>query len=946
MRCVLILAHSTMTPRARLFVLFAVFAVGCGVWWWLSAQQPVAAPVAGGGSGAAASSNVPGGARAAAGAEAAATGGMERAEASPSAARDGGRALVVQVWLGEAGVAAAGAEVFAMDQSAVAAFELVEERGARFVADAAGRASLPAVRGAVSIAARLPGLFGARVVDPGEAGAVSVTLVPDETVTVRVLDAEDAPLPGARVALNQRVPVVVGMEWAFEELAALEREMAALTEQIRQSTAEDVRKERAPELRQMKIEYGRLKRRASGRRGGRGAAPRGEAPEFAVVREELARRRTDARGLAVFRHFKLMQRRDDPSWPEARRGRFEVALSAPLAEPVAEEFSSEAVPDDVLVLRAPAGGRMTMRTVDDDGQPFLHPVHVELFQVDEQGDTVGGGVKVTKAQGAATLELPFVGVDLAVEGHFHLDDEAFHWIERLPAVREEGEHLAFDVVVAPAGGMLRGVVAGAGGAEVDFAVQAGPVQVEVERLQLGDDGGFHLPYRHAPELEAPFRLKLRRDGEPVEGGVFPLARLPAAGVLDVGVLQIGELEALAVGVVVDDLGAAVAGAVVQLQRHEATGPLGGDMEFRDEAAARVETDTDGRFTIFGARERGRSRLFVKAADHFPDETADLQPGDDEVRVELLRKAQLAGVVLVPEWMHPGYVRVELLPQHVPSLPPGGAAERLGRIEGELLAFDWLRAGTYSLTFAMRGFREPFLRLEDLVVTAGERGLHPDLNGLDLSRYIHRFEVSAVDENGDQVVADRPMLARITHADNTRSWMGLPVRGSASQVFSATPQLEVFPMASGYVAEPQVLSPGANEVLYRRVPPVEVMLPGLYALGQGVDVYVALEQLDRGALPASLGAGFDNISNRMSAWYEKSRFSAAELKSDDIARFVLPAGGPHKVQLRISQGDGEPQFVELGVVEVELVPGGDTVRVTTPYDVDAVRAVVESVRDGR
>ena len=139
-----------------------------------------------------------------------------------------------------------------------------------------------------------------------------------------------------------------------------------------------------------------------------------------------------------------------------------------------------------------------------------------------------------------------------------------------------------------------------------------------------------------------------------------------------------------------------------------------------------------------------------------------------------------------------------------------------------------------------------------------------------------------------MVADRPMLARITHADNTRSWMGLPVRGSASQVFSATPQLEVFPSASGYVADAQVLSPGPNEVLSRRVPPVEVMLPGLYALGPGVDVYVALEQLDRGALPASLGEGFDNISNRMSAWYEKSRFSAAELQSDDIARFA--AGG--------------------------------------------------------
>ena len=930
------------TRRALLLFLFVLTAVSA-VWWWSATPPGVLPPVASGGEAAAAPADTSGRDARTSDVE---QGAIERAEVTPPLPQAGGRPLVVQVWLGEVGVPAARAEVFVVERCGAVSITDVEDSSVRAIADKGGRASLPPVHGDISIAAWLPGFFGACSVAAAESGEVSVTILPDQTVTVRVLDASDAPVAGALVALNQRVPVVVGMEWAYEEMAALEREIAELLEQMRQSTSEQVRKERAPDLRKMKTELVRLERRAAGRRGGRGASPRGEAPEFAVVREQLARRRTDAGGFAVFRHLQLLQRRDDPSWPEARRGRFEVALSAPLAEPVAEEFSSEAVPEDVLVLRAPAGGAMTMRTVDADGQPFLHPVHVELFETDEQGDTVGEGVKATKAQGAAAVELPFVGVDLAVEAHFHLDDESFHWVAQLPAVRADGERLAFDVVVAPEEGMLRGVVAGAGGAEVDFAVHAGPVQVEVERLLLGEDGGFHLPYRHAPELEAPFRLQLRRFGEPVEGGVFPLAKLPAAGVLDVGVLQVGELEALAGGVVLDDLGAAVAGALVQLQRHEATGPLRGGMEFRDEAAARVETDSDGRFTMFGARERGRSRLFVKAQDHFPAESADLKPGDDELRVELLRKAQLAGVVLVPEWMHPGYVRVELIPQHVPSLPPGGAAERLGRIEGELLAFDWLRAGTYSLSFALKGFREPFLRLENLVVAPGDAGLHPDLNGLDLSRHIHRFEITAVDENGDPVVADRPMLARITHADNTRSWMGLPVRGSASQVFSATPQLEVFPTASGYVAEPQVLSPGPNEVVYRRIPPVELVLPGLYAVSQGVDVYVALEQLDRGALPDSLGDGFDNISNRMAGWYEKARFSAAELRGDDTARFLLPAGGPHKVQLRISANGGEPEFVEVGTVELELVPGGEVFRATVPFDPDAVSAAVAAARDGR
>ena len=940
-----------MSQRVRVCLFLALVALVCSAWWWFGLRQPVAPPSDGAPTEAASEATDPSGPISVSSADDAAAAASERADASSAEARSAGRPLVVQVWLGEVGVAASGAEVFSLPERAARSFDQVEERGLRFVADAEGRATLPPVDAAVSIVARLPGLFGARTVAPGGAASVSVTLEPDKTVTVKVLDAGDAAVAGAPVALNQRVPVVVGMEWIFEEMAALEREIEEVLERMRQSTSEQLRTLLAPDLREMKRQLARLARQASGRRGGRGAASSAAPEAFVVITEELSRRRTNAEGIAVFRHFQLLPRRDSASWPEERRDRFEVALSAPLARPVTRGFSGAEVPDEVLLLRLPDSGRITMRMVDRDGQPFAHPVHVDLYQVDDRGEAVGQPITATKAQGEQALALPFVGLDLAAEAHFRLDDETFHWVEKLRVVEEPGDHLEIDVVVAPDVGMLRGSLqdaAGAplGGAEIDFAVQAGPVQVEVERLQLDGEGRFHLPYRRGAGIAAPFSLEARHDGRPAQGGTFALVDLPTAAVTDVGALQIGALDALAAGVVVDDAGAPIAGARVQLQRREVVDSSSGAMEFRDEAAARVRTGEDGRFEMFGRREQFRSRLFVKAEEHFPAATRDIETADQDLRVELLRKAQLAGIVLVPEWMHPGYVRVELLPQHVPSLPPGDAAERLGRIEGDLLAFDWLRAGTYSLTFAMKGFRDPFLRLEDVVVQAGQQGLHPELNGLDLSRYVHRFEISAVDENGDSVVVDRPMLARITHADGSRSWMGLAMRGRSSQVFSATPQLEVYPMASGFVADPQVLSPGFNEVVYRRVPPVEIVLPGLYALSSDVDTYVSVEQLDRGALPASLGEGFDNVSNRMSTWYDKSRFSAAELKGDDTARFVLPAGGPHRVSLRLSKDEDKPQFVDLGVVEIDLVPGAETLRITTPYDAEAVRGVIEALREGK
>ena len=53
-----------------------------------------------------------------------------------------------------------------------------------------------------------------------------------------------------------------------------------------------------------------------------------------------------------------------------------------------------------------------------------------------------------------------------------------------------------------------------------------------------------------------------------------------------------------------------------------------------------------------------------------------------------------------------------------------------------------------------------------------------------------------------------------------------------------------------------------------------------------------------------------------------------------------------MSLRLSKDEDKPQFVDLGVVEIDLVPGAETLRITTPYDADSVRGVVEALRDGK
>ena len=58
--------------------------------------------------------------------------------------------------------------------------------------------------------------------------------------------------------------------------------------------------------------------------------------------------------------------------------RFEAALLMPLTQPVTSGFAGDALPDDVIELRMPPTGSVSLRTVDRDGRPFTHPVHGEL----------------------------------------------------------------------------------------------------------------------------------------------------------------------------------------------------------------------------------------------------------------------------------------------------------------------------------------------------------------------------------------------------------------------------------------------------------------------------------------------------------------------------------------------------------------------------------------
>lgn len=912
--------------------------------------------------------------------------GLFRTEVETSAT---GAKLTVQVWDREVGVPAEGAEVFVLDRVDERGLDwsfakgvfgehwsaIAERHGRRSRTDATGLVDVPNVSGGVVLAARLPGSYAFRRLEAkrDEQATVELTLAVDETVTVRVVGEDGAPRADVAVGILQRA----NPQSDVESLRARMRDLRVTMDKIQQWIDRNpgAAAEANAKLEAVRSEFGAMRREmaAVDRIGGDRANQAEAGRSFAPHADVLARRQTDERGLAVFEHFQLFRSQPTnksdakraakakanakaagtPWKPSADHAAFEAALLVPLSAPVTVEFTLDPLPEGVIELRMPPTASLALRTVDRDGRPFTHPVRGAISVV---GDDVArwSSVELRKAQNEASIEFAHVGLGLELRARCRLDDEDFRWdAPAFVGPTRPGERMEFDLVVAPDAGMLFAQLVDADGAPMRDAtpsllINAAGGRLEGESLVTDRDGRFHLPYHVRPNQRAPFRFEIRFDEfTPSRGLAIALDELPVATVTDLGRLVVDAFAEIVHGRVLDDVGVPVAGASVQLERERPAGD--GELRFADEAFVVTESDDDGRYTLFGDLEAAKYRLSVKARDHFPA-TPPLAARGSSQDIPLTRKCRVVGTVLAPDWMKRDRLRVDLTPVHVPGAPGGTVEARDDRLhdyeETTYAYFDWVRPGTYDLAFRLQGFPDAFLEVPGLVIDPGQVDVHPRLRDLDLGAYLFRYEIFPVDENGEPVSVNRPQLTKITRANGDEQFIGLVMKGASGEIISTSPQIEVFPMCTGYVAEPQVISAGRAEIVFRSIPPVDIVLPGLSAVAPDINVQVVLERLELDGRPEQLDA-FDGMSKRIAGWYARSRYSAGMLDANDTARLEVTSGGPHRVVLRFGVKQTQPATLELDAVQIEVRPGGQPQRLEVPYDfgmaVDAINDVAEQIR---
>jgi hypothetical protein len=831
--------------------------------------------------------------------------------------------------------------------------------------DADGRVVLAPIQQRVLVAARADGRFGVASFDNRARGELVVALEIDRTVTVRVVDHAGQPRAGVPVALcvdlEQRLAARDG---ATTDADGIVRFAHLQLSRGKLPPRDPELEVRVRDLALRTAELTELVRTAAEEARVRVPAAREQLQRAAQLRERVVQER---------RRLEQQQRARVQSLPPADQealadADFVVLAEVPQCEPAWARFSVAAIPAAPIVLRIGPCGSLVVRLYGPENRPLESPCDVIVRASAtapapgsvpaEQVANVRGitELRAEKPLGADSVRFPIVGAGLPLDVAVRFPDDDFDFGQQDIAPLRAGEVRELGIAApswftAVTGRLVdeSGMPAAIEAPEMFVAGAAG--RIEGEELNLGTGGRFELPVRLRGRTP-PYTLEvLARRGERRLGALVALPELEPGQRHEIGNVTIRGLATLAHGVVRDDRGEPIAGAVVALQTlRPAAGPAGA---WRDDSFVRDRTDAAGRFRLFGEPRELAMRLMARARDHGSAETEAIAFGSEQALV-LERLGGLVSDGLVPDWLLPGALRAQLLAgsrvmrDHVVGWREDGHFEYRER---------GLRPGTYDLVFTVRGVPQPLLRIAGLYVPPGGSATDARTRGLDLRGELFRYGVQAVDAAGRPVRPGSPLLVSLRDAAGNPQIVGFPWRGDRVEFVVPEPQVEIVALADAHRPTRRLAHPGDTRVVLHAVHPVEVQLPGLRALVGDTRVRVSLVFTGDTGLPMTDFQAVEqrNGGNRGYARAALGKSGGAWLGDNDTVRVPLMLDGVYEVVVRLHGAGAGPVSRKIGTVPVTL-EGAAPMRavVTPPADVvrdalaelAAARAAAQPGNDGR
>ncbi len=656
---------------------------------------------------------------------------------------------------------------------------------------------------------------------------------------------------------------------------------------------------------------------------------------------------SDADGRVTVPHFQLFRDRIE------RASQFVAALHVPLPEPVLKEFAAEPLPKEPIELRMPATGSVAVRILDPDGEPFPNPARVTLQVSGRPKDwsVLGRSYDIrSQRRGLSTQQIvfPFVGLDMQLVPRVRLDDDDFTWDgEATTGPMRAGERVELDVSLPDWIGLLAGRLVDADGEpfarrKPTLLVTGRAGRIEGERLETDDDGRFELPFR-IRKVSPPFALEIRDedDGEYV-GAQLSLPSLNVGKRTDLGDVVLEGLGTIAFGTIVNDRGEPVE-AQVRLERLRDLGGTPPRTEWRDEAFVDTRAGEQGEYELRGDPPPSRLRIEVRARNHMIFRSEEIVVGS-RIDVTLQRTGTLRGNILAPKWLPDRVIDAKLIsaedPQRTVSTRP---RSRMGRVS---FWFPNLEPGLYDLSLRLRGFPDEVFRRDGLRIEPGLNDVKDKVGAIDLADSIFRFQLEAVSSDGRPIGnLGSPLVAKVARPNGEVEPKAFQWRGNKLEIYSASPRLEVVQLGTGYRPKEAVLSYGESRLMFEKLQPLVLEMPGIRAAcGEGRRVRISAVLISDTGLPEGMRA-YDQRrgSSRGYSRAALSKSGGAWLGESDTVQMPLMRDGEYRVVARLYEGGlRSPVSRTIGRIQVALDPiRPQTVRVA--IDQKSVQAALNEIQ---
>ncbi|MBL9078716.1 MAG: carboxypeptidase regulatory-like domain-containing protein [Planctomycetes bacterium] len=661
---------------------------------------------------------------------------------------------------------------------------------------------------------------------------------------------------------------------------------------------------------------------------------------------------SDAAGKVVIPHFQLHRRAADPAVE-----RFAALAQLPGPVPVCVEFDGRPAPREPVVLRLPALASIELVVTDHRGTPLLSPAWVAVKSSAAVDTSLpfqyGANLLLRhapKPPGAQSIRLEPVagGAELQASVHFANDRRGIAIGVRTPP--GDGANVRVELPLSErqvllAGRCLRADGTPFGPGRLRASVWHGERDLAVVDVFTLRDGRFDVVLARRDEAP-PFRLHLRvapADGEPAAplGASCSLPELAHGRRIELGDLVLGELPPLVGGVVLDDLGAPIVGAEVQVQAHRPERRRGDPWPGLPDLDGR--TDDAGRFALHGDLPPGELRLRAGSPRHF----AAVQPlhtGGQQMELRLERIGVVHGRALLPEWLADEAVTLRLQPFDEALREQQSVSVPLRRRRGGRFTVQPLHAGRYDAVLTVRNVAEPIVVVGDVFVQPGDNR-DPRLQELDLRQALFRYRLRAVDAAGRPVAFEGPIQARLALPDGTTAEAGFRWQKGRAELITPSPQAELLFFGRGFAPQQRTFGPGDHDVFLTALRPALLELPGARALcGPERRVRVSAILTEPTGYPESLG-GIDQTTGERFAFarWDLGRSSGAWLERYDTVEVPLMRSGRYEVVLRVHATDERsPQAsVSLGVHELQ-VDAASLLPVRIAVDAAAVQEACNNV----